>query len=236
MSNIQLEEIELPSRGLVYPSESPLSSGIVEMKYMTAKEEDILTNQSLIAKGTVLDKLLESLTLNKIKINDLVQGDKNALLVGARILGYGSKYNFYWGGVEQECDLNVLENKPFEPIGQVKPNEFKFLLPICNQEITYKLLTGTDEYNIKREIEGLKKIAKESSAELSTRLKFQIVSVGDSVDQKTIREFVDNMRVLDSKALRDHIKHTQPNVDLKIILEDEQEIELPITVGFFWPD
>ena len=236
MADIQTEEILLPSNGIVYPDSNPLSSGVVEMKYMTAKEEDILTNQALIQKGTVLDKLLESLTLNKIKVGDLVQGDKNALLIAARILGYGAKYKFTWGGEEQEFDLNQIDNKPYNPDNQVKHNEFSFELPTSGQNITYKLLTGTDEYNIRREIEGLKKIAKDSSAELSTRLKFQIKSVGDSTEAKVIREFVDNMRVLDSKALRDHIKKTQPNVDLTIRLESDEEIELPITLGFFWPD
>ena len=236
--NIPTETIELPSKGLVYPESNPLSSGEVEMKYMTAKEEDILTNQTLIEKGTVLDKLLESLTLNKIKINDLIPGDKNALLIAARILGYGSKYKFIWKGEEQECDLQTLESSPFDDSSLVETgkNEFKYTLPGCGLDITYKLLTASDEFNIKREIEGLKKINKENSAELTTRLKYMILSVDGNNDKKVIREFVDNMRVLDSKSLRDHIKITQPNVNTKIMLDGGEEIDLPITINFFWPD
>ena len=64
------EVIELPSKGLLYPESNPLSSGKLEMKYMTAKEEDILSNQSYIQKGTVLDKLLESLITTKEIIVD----------------------------------------------------------------------------------------------------------------------------------------------------------------------
>jgi hypothetical protein len=92
--NFPTEIIELPSKGLVYPKGNPLSSGKVEMKYMTAKEEDILTNQSYIQEGTVLDKLLQSLIISKINYNDLIVGDKNALLVASRILGYGKDYTF----------------------------------------------------------------------------------------------------------------------------------------------
>jgi hypothetical protein len=89
------ETVDLPSKGLIYPETSPLSSGKIEMKYMTAKEEDILTNQAYIQKGTVLDKLLESLIVTKgINVKDLIVGDKNALFVAARVLGYGKDYSF----------------------------------------------------------------------------------------------------------------------------------------------
>ena len=108
------EVIELPSKGLLYPESNILSSGKLEMKYMTAKEEDILSNKSYIEKGIVLDKLLESLVVTKeININDLIVGDKNALLIAARVLGYGKDYTFTYDGKEHEVDLSVLENKIF---------------------------------------------------------------------------------------------------------------------------
>ena len=88
------EVISLPSKGLIYPKDNPLSSGKIEMKYMTAKEEDILTNANYIQKGIVLDKLIESLIVSKVNYNDLIVGDKNALLVAARVLGYGKDYEF----------------------------------------------------------------------------------------------------------------------------------------------
>jgi len=92
------EVVELPSKGLVYPEDNPLSSGKIEMKYMTAKEEDILTNQSYIEKGIVLDKLLQALIVSKINYNDLITGDKNAIMIAARILGYGKDYTFTYNG------------------------------------------------------------------------------------------------------------------------------------------
>ena len=89
------EIIDLPSKGLLYPKDSPLSSGKIEMKYMTAKEEDILTNQNYITRGTVIDKLIQALVVDKsIKYGDILAGDKNVLLVAARILGYGENYEF----------------------------------------------------------------------------------------------------------------------------------------------
>ena len=96
------EMVELPSKGYFYFEGHPLSSGKVEIKYMTAKEEDILTSQNLIQQGTVVDKLLESLIVDKsIKIDDMLVGDKNAIMLSARILGYGKEYEFEYAGVEQ---------------------------------------------------------------------------------------------------------------------------------------
>ena len=152
------EVIELPSKGLLYPESNPLSSGKLEMKYMTAKEEDILSNQAYIQKGIVLDKLLESLVVTKeINVNDLVTGDKNALLIAARVLGYGKDYTFTYDGKEHEVDLSVLENKIFDESLITKgTNEFSYTLPSTGTEITFKLLTGKDESNVNKEIEGLK--------------------------------------------------------------------------------
>ena len=110
--NIPTEIVELPSLGLIYPESSPLSSGKIEMKYMTAREEDILTNQNYIQKGTVLDELVKSLIVSNINYDDLCVGDKNAVLVAARILGYGKDYSFSWGGEEYNIDLTTIDNKP----------------------------------------------------------------------------------------------------------------------------
>ena len=233
------EAVDLPSKGLVYPKDNPLSSGKVEIKYMTAKEEDILTNQSFIQKGIVLDKLLASLIVNKdIKLDDLIVGDKNALLVGSRILGYGKDYEITFGGNQYVVDLTTLENKPFDSdsIEQGK-NEFSFKLPSNNTVITYKLLTGKDERSIDREINGLKKINKSASPELTTRLKHMILSVDGKDDKKEIRDFVDNYFLArDSRAFREHIKNSQPDVDLNYVLESGEEVTVPIGLNFFWPD
>ena len=233
------EIVELPSQGLIYPESSPLSSGKIEMKYMTAREEDILTNQNYINKGTVLDELVKSLIVSDVNYEDLIIGDKNAILVAARILGYGSEYKFNWGGEEQNVDLSTLENKVIDPkLFKKGQNEFNFTLPHSGIEITFKLLTGKDEKKINAEIEGLKKINKNSSAELSTRMKYTITSVGGNREIKDVREFVDNMFLArDSRALREYVKEVQPDVDLTFFPEGRtNKVDIPIGLNFFWPD
>ena len=231
------EEIELPSKGLVYPEDNALSSGKVTMKYMTAKEEDILTNQSYIQKGIVLDKVMQALIMSKINYNDLIVGDKNAIMVAARILGYGKDYSFDYDGTEYNVDLSAIDNKPFE-IKNKGVNEFDYTLPSTGVNITYKILTHGDEQNIQVELDGLKKINKNASPELSTRLKYMITSVSGEREAKVIREFVDkHLLARDSRELRKHIKETQPDVDLTFFPEgSSSRIDIPVGIKFFWPD
>jgi hypothetical protein len=240
MSEFKLptEVVKLPSKGLVYPETSPLSSGEVEMKYMTAKEEDILTNQSYIQNGTVIDKLLQSLIVSKIDYNELVVGDKNAIMIAARVLGYGSDYKFLYGGESYTMDLSKIDNKEFdETLVTRGVNEFKYKLPVTENEITFKILTHGDEQKITQELEGYKKINKDLSPELSTRLKYMITSINGQRDQKTIRDFVDNgLLAKDSRALREYLKKIQPDVDLSFALPSGQFIDIPINLSFFWPD
>jgi hypothetical protein len=233
------EEVELPSKGLIYSKDNPLSSGKVEMKYMTAREEDILSNQSYIQKGTVLDKLLDSLIIDKnINADDLIVGDKNALLIASRILGYGKDYEVKIKGESYTIDCSTLENKEFdESKFEAGKNEFSYTLPSTDNVITYKLITGHDEKAINREIAGLKRLQKDASPELSTRLKHIILSVDGKEEKKDIRDFVDNYFLArDSRAFRDHIKNTQPDVNLSYILDNGEEAEVPIGLTFFWPD
>lgn len=233
------EIVELPSKGLIYPEDNPLSSGKVEMKYMTAKEEDILSNQAYIEKGIVIDKLLQSLIVSDINYNDLIIGDKNAIMVAARILGYGKNYSFTYGGEEIEVDLTTLENKSLnEKLFTKGVNNFSYTLPATDTEVTFKILTHKDEQNIGREIEGLKKVSKTDSSTVSTRLKHIITSVGGDTEQKTVREFVDKyMLAQDSRALRNHIQTFQPDIDLTFFPPNgEDRRTLPIGLNFFWPD
>jgi hypothetical protein len=237
--SVPTEVVELPSKGLVYPKENPLSSGKVEMKYMTAKEEDILTNQNYIQKGIVLDELVKSLIISDVKYDDLIVGDKNALLVAARILGYGKDYTFMWGGEEQTVNLSEIENKTIlDHLYTPGVNEFKFTLPSTNLNITFKLLTSYDEKQINAELEGLKKISKLNVPELSTRLKYMITSVEENRDKAHIREFVDKyLLARDSKALREYIREVQPDVDLTFFPDgSDTKVNIPVGLNFFWPD
>ena len=230
------EEVELPSKGLLYPESNPLSSGKVEIKYMTAKEEDILSNNAYITKGIVLDKLLESVIVSKININDLIVGDKNALLIATRILGYGKDYKIDVNGNEEVIDLTQLENTQFDH-DNPGVNEFSFTLPSNGTEITYKILDGHDEKKIERELEGLKKLSPNSNPTLTTRLKYIITSVDGNNEKKEIRKFVDTyLLARDSRAFREHVKRTQPDVNLTVTTDSGEEVNVPIGLNFFWPD
>ena len=233
------ELVSLPSKGLFYSTDNPLSSGQVEIKYMTAKEEDILTNANYINDGTVLDKLMKSLIVSDINYNDLLIGDKNAIMVASRILGYGKEYKFSYQGEEHTVDLSQLENKVIdENLFTPGNNSFNFTLPTTDINITFKLLTHGDEVKISQEIKSLKKINSKSSPELTTRLKYMITSVDGSSESKDIREFIDNyLLAQDARALRNHISKIQPDVDLTFFHERTGErASLPIGLSFFWPD
>ena len=237
------EKVTLPSKGLLYPKESPLSKGVIEMKYMTAREEDVLTNQSLIQKGTVIDELLKSLIITKgVDYNDLLVGDKNAIMVAARVLGYGANYSFNYANEEHTIDLTTIEDKLMDESLVVDgKNEFHFTLPSSKVEVTFKLLTHGDERKLSNELKGLKKLNKNSSSDVSTRMKHMITSVNGDVEIKTIREFVDNsLLARDARELRNYASKIQPDVDLSFDYEDVRgdlkKVDLPIEVGFFWPD
>lgn len=234
------EVIELPSRGLLYPKDSVLASGTVEMKYMTAREEDILTNQNYLQKGIVIDKLLQSMIVSKINYNDLLIGDKNAILIAARVLGYGKDYTFTYLGEDVSVDLSTLENKPLdEELFKEGINEFEFTLPSSGTVVTFKLLTHSDETGIEEEIKGLRKIDKNSNADSTTRLKYLILGFDGERSRKAVREYVDNyLLARDARALREYVKQIQPDVNTKIFIEGgpEEGLDIPFGVTFFWPD
>ena len=236
------EVVELPSKGLLYPEGSLLREGKVEMKYMTAKEEDILTNQNYIRQGTVIDKLLSSLIISKIDYNDLLVGDKNAIMIAARILSYGANYEFMYDGMPQSIDLSKLEAKPLHPeLEKADKNEFSFTLPETGNIITFKLINHGDEGKIEQEIKGLQKINKESTSEVTVRLSHIITSINGSTEKKDIRDFVNNYFLAkDARAFRAYYNEISPDIDLQVSLVNadgvEEDADLPIGINFFWPD
>ena len=204
--NIPTEIVELPSKGLLYPEGSPLAEGKIEMKYMTAKEEDILTNQNYIRQGIVNDKLLKSLIVSKINFEDLLIGDKDAIIIASRILGYGKDYSFNISGENITVDLTTLKEKPLDESLILNPrkNEFEFKLPHSNNVVTFRLLTQKDDGIVEKELEGLKKLNKFENKELTTRMKQMILSVNGESDRSTIHNFVDNAFLArDSRAFRE---------------------------------
>lgn len=239
------EMIELPSKGLLYPKDNPLSSGTIEMKYMTAKEEDILTNQNYLRQGVVFDKLLRSLIVSKVNYDDLTIGDKNAVLIAARILGYGKDYEIKYPhpvtGEDEHItiDLTAIKNKEVDYSKLNNTNEFTFVLPMSKNEITFKVLTHRDEREIEEELKGLKKI--NVSGEITTRLKQSILAVNGNRERKAVRDFVDNyLLAADARALRDYMRKATPDLDLTFTFVGsdgytQEGVDLPLGVSFFYP-
>jgi len=239
------ETIELPSQGKIYELINPLSSGTIEMKYMTAREEDILTNVNLLRQGIAIEKMLQSIIKSPIKYEDLVLGDRNSLLIAARILAYGSAYSFEYFDSESDTketiniDLNDLNNKQVDYSLYSNKNEFTFNLPHSKNTVTFKLLTVGDEKAIEAEAKGLKK-ANIAVGEVTSRLKHQILSVNGNYEAKDVRDFVDNYLIAkDSNPLRSYITSISPDIDLTInfTLSSGKEItqSLPLTAEFFFP-
>lgn len=241
------EVIDLPSKGLIYPESSPLSSGTIELKYMSAKEEDILTNVNFIEKGIVVDKLLQSLIVSKINYNDLITGDKNAILVAARILGFGAEYPIeitdkYGKKIPVTINLSELKNKEInESLFIKEKNEFNFILPQSKVTVTFKLLTHGDEQKIEEEIKGLKKSRPQESFDVTTRLKHQIIAINGDSNVEKIRMFVDNMLLVDSRAFRKQINEISPDLDMVFSYEDSkgdivEGVSMPMNINFLYPD
>jgi len=247
--NIPTETIELPSKGVLYPKDSTLATGVVEMKYMTAREEDILTNANYIKNGIVLDKLLQSLIVSDINYDDILIADKDALLVAARILGYGKDYTFQFKNPSTDqietvtVDLTSLKEKPLDESTLVEKgkNEFKYTLPNAGTVVTLRLLTIKDEREIEKEVAGLKKLTPNVTYDLATRLKYVITSVNGDRSIAVIRDFVDNhLLSRDSRALRKFLGDIAPGIELKFDYTSEtyteEGIDVPLTVTFFWPE
>ena len=250
-SNFPTEIIPLPSRGLLYSEDHPLAEGVIEMKYMTAREEDILTSQNLIKQGVVLDKLFESLIVTPVNYSDLYVGDKNAIMVAARILGYGKDYvveidDPFSPGTRQKVtiDLTQIEHKEVDySLFEQRKNEFDFQLPQSKRVVTFRLMTHKVDKDIQTEVKGMNKTQVRTGIDrdLTTRLKNVIIAVDGESGRATINNFVDNeLFALDSRALRQYMKEISPDLDMTFTFISDttgevKEMDIPMDVSFFWP-
>lgn len=244
------EIVDLPSKGWFYPTGHPLSSGQIEIKMMTAREEDILTSQNLIKKGIVLQRLLDSLIVDKrIKQEDILLCDMNGIFVAVRRLAYGDQYGplkIKCPSCGEECqhtiDLSQIEQRPFDfnqfPKGQ---NIFNFTLPYSKKLISYKILTQKEDNMVDAEIKNMSRVNKERSTEVTTRLKYVIQSVDGDDDKVAIRKFIETELVSkDTLELRKHIRANIPDMDMSFQFDcpncnHSERMDVPMTVQFFWP-
>ena len=245
------EIIDLPSNGKVYSPESPLSKGTVEIKYMTAREEDILASQNLIRKGVVLDKLFESVVVEEgVNIDDILIGDKNAILLATRILGYGKDYQVEitdpFSGEQQKTniDLAKIQIKEIDKTLLNSNNKYEFELPTAKKKIIFKLLSHKDEKDINSEIQALQRLSKDKdgvSSEISTRLRYMIEEIDGNNDRGFINNFVkNNLLARDSRVLRNYIQQISPDLELKFdftsdLTGETEALDIPLGAGFFYP-
>ena len=247
------EMVERPSKGQLYLEGHPLHNvETVELRYMTAKDEDILVNKSYIKKGVVLDRLLQNVLVNKnINIDDLLIGDKNALLVATRISGYGAEYNTRipcpsCGAIsEHVCDLDEAlqqsneRQQDLEFAERTEDATFLITLPKTGVTVEVKALTGRDEKTLAK-TNNMRQKNKLPELGLTDQMKMYVVSVNGQSDQSVINNLIDNMPAIDSRHLRFTYMDTVPSVDLAQHFECpecsyEQEMEVPFTTEFFWP-
>jgi len=249
---VPTEFVELPSKGKFYPEDHPLCGvDTIEIRNMTAKEEDMLTSKTLLKKGVALDRVIRSLIVDRtINPDTLLVGDRNAIIIAARSSGYGNDYNTNitcpaCGTTQRyDFDLNMAEIYDGSDRSEfdVMDNEngtFNVILPKTNLTVTFRLLTGADE---KRFINGMQSDRKQKQDRNITRqLRNIIVAVNDDDSAEAISYLVDNIPSIDSRHLRSSWRLSTPDIDLtqNFICEEcdhEADLEVPLSVDFFWPD
>lgn len=249
-TEVPVELVSLPSKGLLYPQTHPLyNEEAVEIKAMTAREEDLLTSRALIKNNTVVTALMKACILNKlVDPDDLLIGDRNALLIGIRVTGYGTDY-----GVKIQCpscneeyenhfSLGGLKIKPLvtAPL-QPNTNLFSFRLPLSGQEVQFKLLTGKDENEMTLMSERRKKLGSQVDNSVTSRLFQAVISINGETDRGKLNNMINGLRAADARALRSYMKQISPDVDMKqeatcTKCQAVSEVDVPLGPTFFWPD
>jgi hypothetical protein len=241
--------ISLPSEGKVYAESNPLSKGTLEIKYMTAREEDILADRNLINKGIVLQKLLESVVVQPgVNVDDLVIGDINAVYLATRMLGYGPDYDVEitdpFSGEKQKVtiDLSAIQTKDIDYSRLNSQNRYELILPVSKKKLIVRLLTHKDEKDITQETQAMERLTKGKSVgtDVTTRFKYMIVEVDGNSDRGFINKFVPNMLAGDTKALRSFFKELSPDLNMKYdfvseITGESEALDIPFGISFFYP-
>lgn len=248
--DIAVESVPLPSRGLIYPVDSPLhGKETLDIRPMTAREEDILTSRAYIKNGTVITKLINSCLVDKrINSDDLISGDRTALMVALRITGYGADYTTdvvcpacsATGTYEFDLSSLPIKRLEVEPV-ESGENLFEVVLPVTKKSVRVKFLTGHDENEMLVINERKKKKGMSTDSTVTDRLTRVIQSVDSITDKNKIAFFVRNLPVRDSLALRRFLDSQEPSVEMKGHMRcnscfEESEVDLPIGASFFWPD
>ena len=247
--DIPTELVPLPSAGKVYSTSSSLHGReMVEIRPMTAREEDILTSRALLKKGTVVTELIKSCLIDKtINTLDLLAGDRNALMVAVRITGYGSDYTVELECPECETKNEQVFNLAELPLKTLKidpistgSNLFEFVLPHTKKKICFKFTTGKDEEELSATQEKQKKLGIKNDSTVTTSLQQAIISIDGVDDRFKISNFIKMMPARDSLALRNFIRDNEPGISMKQETTcpscgHSEEVNMPLGVNFLWP-
>ncbi len=244
------EIIELPSKGWYYSQNSPLSKGTIEMRYMTAKDEDILTSKNLRKQKVVLERLVQTLIVTPgVYVKDILAIDFFALMLASRVLGYGKDYSIEVTDPDIETfkqtiniDLTSLPEIEHTFLDENRYiNEFSFLLPTSKKTVKWKFLTYKEDLELTNRTSNSSTVNKSQvETSMTDMLKSQIVEIDGERNPERISKIVDKMLALDSKALRTHIQKSKPGINTEInyisdITGEEVTVDLPLTTEFFWP-
>lgn len=243
--------VSLPSGGRFYGEGHPLhGQDTIEIRQMTTAEEEILTNRTLLQKGVALDRFLERLMIDsRTKVDDLLVGDKNAILIQARIDGYGAEYAttvscpVCTSTARHSFDLNEVVGTV--GAGFVETDTIRstgnntFITTLDNGwEVEFRALTGADEKTLLQSATNRKKAGLEETP-IQDQLRALIVSVSGHTDSNTINKAVQHMTGRQSRAIRDAYSKAVPNVEMRGDITCGQcgtttELEVPLNADFFW--
>lgn len=251
--SVPTEFVELPSKGIFYPAGHPLhNQTTVEIRYMTAKEEDILTSRSLLKEGVALDRMLQNVLVDtSINIDTLLVGDKNAMLVAARRTGYGADYDTNVTcpscGTTDEHSFDISEPPCNDFLGEARnlgvvvteEGLVQIKLPMSGVEVTCRLLTSADETRLAKEMERKAK-RKMSQGVTTDSFRAYVVAVNGDESPFTIESFIQAMPARDARHLRTIYSSIVPNINLEQIYNCpncgyEADMEVPLGIDFFWP-
>lgn len=246
------EFVELPSEGKCYPEDHSLhNEETIEIKFMTAKDEDILTSEALLKKGIALDRFLENIVLDKtIDLDTLMIGDKNAILVAARASGFGHNYDAFVTCMDcgtKNMVMFDLQNPAFvgrldmeqEVIKQISTGIYSTVMPLSKFTVNFRLMNSGDEKFLAQE---LKKTPEDREENLLTgQFKRIILSIEGHDDQTVINQYVENMPTIDSRHFKMCLKAATPNIEIKETMNckkcsTSKEVDVPFGTSFFWPD
>lgn len=218
--------VKLASGGKIYPKKHPLHAGQIEMRYMTAYDEDILTNASYITEGVVFNKLLESIILTPIDINDICAVDRDGLILHARIMAYGAEYPVKIEDpktkkmLERIVDLTQVQFKPFTLVSDDN-GEFSYKV---NEETTIKFAFPSAD------------VDNDTVTQTITNL---VTEVNGIRDRSAIEQFIRyEFLARDAKQFREYVSKNAPGVDYQMNFEGEDgstfKAMFPIGADLFW--